>query len=809
MKALKRKINGRKLNNLGFTMVEILIAMAILGVVSLTIYSFMMTGSRFYQRSSADADIQSEAQLVANAISDLIIDCEVNISYDEQISNSVNGSGGNVYAQGKTLEISNTNYQFLIFHDGKRLFYLERRPDPANPSVYEAYNIDNAELLAENITAFNVDLSRVSGQGKGKNIVTFTMTYESGGRSYSGNYQVNLRNAVTVSANSVTPQSKEANLTLVTIAPTPITIDVKGKNNPVMWMDGVSQKTNGQPLLLSDTLRQKEFTANSDAVNVGREDIYLWNIEDAEGSAEAVGSNTERKFTIQIAENLSDCPPYFKVTARSTIPNKTTGTYASGEAMVYFKKILGMAVVPTRGVVTTSGKNTMDPMGTAVFNVNFTDYNLTTADKGCTWVLEYKNNVTDEDFSPCTDAGVATGSIVGNAYAVKLGSKANENYSFRLTATSRWDDTWSATYTFGVTELATVPGVNTASRGVEIDVTELFTTGDEAWRGRESQFTSQCPYPIKTITGGSLGNMSGYDVDLFQFVQRDGKLYIYIDYDSVRYAESDRALLIYDAGGVNLQMFFDYICEAGHTHRSLAVNWSMPDVKIAPASPVANSAILIKKGGHQDISFTTVGYNLARKNQIGVYIDGENVNATEFGMMDFNSYLSANYISALGNRYTLIQSGIVRLTAKQEQNLYPTEPIPVKITLESFYALVRKYKPNDTNYNSRSGYNLNAYIANVEGMDLFVKGPSNMNSGSTYNNTTVVYNANADAGSANVTAAEVSNITFVLDQNVQVGNYTLRFHGKEQNGIISYYEMTVNGKTYYYNSTYRCWRPVS
>ena len=173
---MRKKV--KKLNNHGFSLVEILIAMAILGVVSLTIYSFMMQGSRFYGKQYADADIQSEAQLVANTISDLIVDCEVNISYDNSISNSINPdvSSNVIYAQGKALEISNRDYQFIIFHNDTNLFYLERRPSPSDPSVYEAYDIDNAELLAENITAFDVDLSRVSGKGKGKNIVTFTMT---------------------------------------------------------------------------------------------------------------------------------------------------------------------------------------------------------------------------------------------------------------------------------------------------------------------------------------------------------------------------------------------------------------------------------------------------------------------------------------------------------------------------------------------------------------------------------------------------------------------------------------------------------
>ena len=785
MKRVKK--DRRKLNNHGFSLVEFLIAVAILGVVSLTIYSFMNTGARFYQRTSADADIQSEAQLAANTISDLIVDCEVNISYDDTITNVVSGSGesGTIPVNGRILEISNRNYQFLIFHRDTNLFYLERRPSAGDPTQYEAYNIDNAELLAQNITEFEVDLSRVSGKGKGKNIVTFTMTYEKGGRTYRGNYQVNLRNAITVSANGITPVTDEENLTRITITPSPVTIDVKGRENPACPPEQ----------------KEKEFTANSDATNVGRDNIFAWRMEGTEGGpiscASPVGDTNKKKYKIRFADDLSDVPSSFKVIATSTIQNKDTGTYATGEAIVYFKKILNLNITPTRGVT----NDCMDPESTAIFAANFTDYNLMPEDKRCTWRFEYKKGVEGE-WTVCNNSSIATGRSMGGSYSVRLGSQADEYYTFRLTAISEWDPTWSAEYIFGVTEKAKIPGIDSPSRGVEIDLTALFTTGPMAGYHWDN------PEGMETIYDVKLQNFSGHDVEgILDLVKRDGKAYVYLDYGAVRYTSGADALLFYNSP--NIECVIYYIDKDGNKRAKDGVNWTMTPVSLNPAKPLKNGNILLPKGGTYDVTFTTLGYNISKKNQIGIYMetDGnmQNLNANEYGMLDFNPYLSASYTGPLGNRYTLIESGVFRITAKADQNMYPTDAIPMKVTIDDFYRLVTRYAAGNQEMLDRSSYDFNVYVSNVEGRDMFVQGPQNMNE--RWTTTTIVYNGSSAVGVAKTTVAvNAANTPFYPGGNQS----SISFNPvTNQSGDISYYEMTIDGQRYYYNTTYKCWRAMS
>lgn len=784
MKRVKK--DRRKLNNHGFSLVELLIAVAILGVVSLTIYSFMNTGARFYQRTSADADIQSEAQLAANTVSDLIVDCEVNISYDDTITNVVSGSPGTgtITVNGRILEISNRNYQFLIFRRDTNLFYLERRPSAADPTQYEAYNIDNAELLAQNITEFEVDLSRVAGQGKGKNIVTFVMTYEKGGRSYRGNYQVNLRNAVTVSANGISPVSDDANLTRIIISPTPITIDVKGRENPACPPEQ----------------KEREFTASSDATNVGRDDIYAWRMEGANGGsvtcASSVGDTDKKKFKIRIADDLSDVPSSFKVIATSTIPNTDTGTYATGEAMVYFKKILNLNITPTRGVT----GDLMDPESSAIFAANITDYNLRPEDKKCIWRLEYKKGVNGQ-WAVCNNSSIAAGRSYGSTYSVQLGSEADEVYTFRLTATSEWDPTWSAEYIFGVKEKPTTPGVNAPSRGVEIDLVAYFKTaeGGRYWmEGMHEPFTNDIE-----IYNVYIENATNYDAssDLYAVIERDGKWYVYLDFGAWAHPTSE--LAYYDAHWVQMKVSARTksgtpLAGWGNSNTWVqTVNWKTVDVNLTPGDPLANTSIVIPKGGSYNVSAKVVGYNLTKKNLIGIYLQGTNVNSHEVGMIESNPYISAEYTSGLGNRYMLVEDVGYRLTANTTDN-YPTGPIQVMTTLEPMYNLAKSKDQNS--YMQRSSYTYNVYVANVEGTGAYIQGPLSM---SNWKNWKVITGTGSEETSVGETFPVTVNINAPTRAEVTFDAV------RGQDGQISYFTLQYNNNTYYWNSTYNFWKRIS
>ena len=870
---MKRIISQKtKMNNKGFSLVELLIAMAILAVVSLCVYSFMNTGARLYGKTSSDADIQKEAQLVANTISDLIIDCEVNIRYDNTVSDSIGsgGSGGaggaggaggeggtggegeaggeggagealdtesavdgedaaeggeggagegvDVDANDEILEISNSDYQFLIIQDDDKLFYLERRAN-ASTGVYDPYDLSKAELLAENVTDFDVDLSRVTG--KRRNIVSFSMTYEKMGRKYSGNYQVNLRNSVTVNEVITKPLVKEENVSRVIVTPDVVYVDVKRqKNTEGEWIPTSVQKT-------------QVFMASSDAVNVTTQDLFTWSLSESTGIGASIdGATDEKNCTVRFADDLSDIPASFNVVATSNIANKATGIYPQGTAVVYYKKILDMQIAATRGVV----ENKAEPGASAVFTAEISDYNLTTQEKKCKWTLECKKGNSAE-YEVCRDANVASLIPSGSTAVVSLGNKDDmEYYTFRLTAVSDWDPSWSAQYEFGVTEATRTPGIDEASRGVAIDLTALFTTGFYGPYGEKMLEDLDYIYDVK------LDNYSGNDVqEILDFRTVDDKetgrhVYMYLDYNDNRYTEGDNMLSFFDTN--NIQLAVTYVDKDGKMHTVTGVNIRMAITDLNPGKPVSNGVILIPKGGYYDASFTTNGYNIAKKNQIGIYLSDssngtyQNVNSNEYGMQDFSSYLSVNYTGTLGNRNLLIQEGSFRITAKADQAVYPEEAIGVKVTLDDMYRILMSSfvsedkrkgyadyhvyengnptpvtRPYPKTREERASYDFYAYIANVEGQNLFVQGPMD---GKDWTTTTVVWQEGS-----NFLKSTQDNLVFGTNYTFSEGNATNNITIKfdkvlaSDNQTVSYYTMKYNGKTYYYNSTYNCWKPTS
>lgn len=150
---------GMMERNRGFSLVELLVATAILSVVMMIALSFMMTGSRSFTKGSADSNVQKEAELTVNQIEDMIIDLNGGVSKDDDASKTEllmyhaedDGTGTMVYSKSAVRWDKNDKNVYCskwdVSYDATTGTFADGAAEYAD------------QLLAEHVTDFKVDLS--------------------------------------------------------------------------------------------------------------------------------------------------------------------------------------------------------------------------------------------------------------------------------------------------------------------------------------------------------------------------------------------------------------------------------------------------------------------------------------------------------------------------------------------------------------------------------------------------------------------------------------------------------------------------
>lgn len=155
-----------KLGNKGLSMVELICGIAILSFIGTAISGVMVISADSYKRGSAEAEVQKEAQLVANQISDLMIDATADVDYSGN-KLTITQSDGSVY----TITWDSAT---------QKLFYAETVGGVTTP----------AQLLATGIANFNPHVSDFDTTG----YATLEMDVVSGSKTYPAKYAITGRN---------------------------------------------------------------------------------------------------------------------------------------------------------------------------------------------------------------------------------------------------------------------------------------------------------------------------------------------------------------------------------------------------------------------------------------------------------------------------------------------------------------------------------------------------------------------------------------------------------------------------------------
>ena len=179
--------------NRGLTLVELLVAIAIASIVSTGVFSFMVVGARSFQKTSADVNVQHEAQLVLNQLQDLVVDTNVGVDYSKD--ESTKDATFTLYNY-DSADPDKHVYEVVYQAADQKLFYNEYVPlasgEEASRIVSKGSVVCQQQLLGEHISDFAVDLSALEK----KRVVRIDLEVEKSNSKYKASSNITLRNLV-------------------------------------------------------------------------------------------------------------------------------------------------------------------------------------------------------------------------------------------------------------------------------------------------------------------------------------------------------------------------------------------------------------------------------------------------------------------------------------------------------------------------------------------------------------------------------------------------------------------------------------
>ncbi|MCR5011409.1 MAG: type II secretion system GspH family protein [Lachnospiraceae bacterium] len=166
----------------GYTLVELLVAMAILVIMLMEVYAVMTNSSTIYRKGNYEVQLQTEAQQVVQQLEDLMVDCNGSIEY---------------VSANKTLTISSNVIDPSTNAATSTICTIKY--EPANPGygvyfgtlTYQKTGMPAAIPFADYVEDFDVDMSSYTNDN-----VTVYIKFKNEDYSYTAAEDIYLRNEI-------------------------------------------------------------------------------------------------------------------------------------------------------------------------------------------------------------------------------------------------------------------------------------------------------------------------------------------------------------------------------------------------------------------------------------------------------------------------------------------------------------------------------------------------------------------------------------------------------------------------------------
>ncbi len=157
-------------NNKGYSLVELLLAIFILALVMAGVVSIMRATSVSYRNGNFEVNVQTEAQIVANQIEELLVDADTSVSYN-----------------------SSTGVYTIVNHGVSH----QLKYDSSESTIQYQSGSGGWSLMAEYVEGFSIDgISTNTSEVACDNKVTVNVTMNNQGYKYTAVKDVYYRNAI-------------------------------------------------------------------------------------------------------------------------------------------------------------------------------------------------------------------------------------------------------------------------------------------------------------------------------------------------------------------------------------------------------------------------------------------------------------------------------------------------------------------------------------------------------------------------------------------------------------------------------------